>query len=173
MATSTIRSSRRAKPDGADTIVYQNKASQSPKQLTISRPKRSRRSSETDQDSIIAKRARTTNNVEPRVKAQIKNQPGVIKSNATSDVFPQRSTQNTAAVPQSNGATARQPPKHTEKAINGIKHELERLQPAAADIKDDKRKLRSQEGTRFKSELSAYFPDYDVVIGNETEETRE
>ncbi|KAF3764487.1 hypothetical protein M406DRAFT_356570, partial [Cryphonectria parasitica EP155] len=28
------------------------------------------------------------------------------------------------------------------------------------------RKLRSQEGVRYKSELSAYFPEYDEVIGN-------
>jgi hypothetical protein len=27
--------------------------------------------------------------------------------------------------------------------------------------------LRSQEATRFKSELSAYFPEYDEVIGND------
>ncbi|KAJ3484871.1 hypothetical protein NLG97_g6948 [Lecanicillium saksenae] len=32
------------------------------------------------------------------------------------------------------------------------------------------RKLRSQEATRFKSDLSAYFPDYDEVIGNEPKE---
>lgn len=65
-------------------------------------------------------------------------------------------------------------PKYVEKASNGIKHELERLQPdGAADTKSETRKLRSQEGTRFKSELASYFPDYDVVIGNEAaEETR-
>lgn len=65
-------------------------------------------------------------------------------------------------------------PKYAEKASNGIKHELERLQPdGAADTKSETRKLRSQEGTRFKSELASYFPDYDVVIGNEAaEETR-
>ncbi|ROV88808.1 hypothetical protein VSDG_08976 [Cytospora chrysosperma] len=32
------------------------------------------------------------------------------------------------------------------------------------------RKLRSQEGVRFKSELSAYFPEYDEVIGNISKE---
>jgi hypothetical protein len=63
-------------------------------------------------------------------------------------------------------------PIHAQKAINGIKHELERLQPAPIDTKDDKRKLRSQEGVKFKSELSQYFPEYDVVIGNEEEVRR-
>ncbi|KAI0021095.1 something about silencing, SAS, complex subunit 4-domain-containing protein [Xylariomycetidae sp. FL0641] len=64
--------------------------------------------------------------------------------------------------------------KHREKVINGIRHELDRLQPNAADSSSAKgqtgRKLRSQEATRFKSELSAYFPDYDEVIGNDPKE---
>ncbi|KAF5023069.1 hypothetical protein F66182_4881 [Fusarium sp. NRRL 66182] len=62
--------------------------------------------------------------------------------------------------------------KHQSKVINGIKHELDRLQPQPSDTntKDQGRKLRSQEATRFKSELSAYFPEYDEVIGNEPKE---
>ncbi|KAK1755321.1 something about silencing, SAS, complex subunit 4-domain-containing protein [Echria macrotheca] len=60
--------------------------------------------------------------------------------------------------------------KHKEKVVNGLKHELNRLQPSLVDTKDQGRKLRSQEATRFKSELSAYFPDYDEVIGNEPKE---
>ncbi|POS75682.1 hypothetical protein DHEL01_v205917 [Diaporthe helianthi] len=59
--------------------------------------------------------------------------------------------------------------KHREKVVNGIKHELDRLQPSSADVAASSgqgRKLRSQEGVRFKSELSAYFPEYDEVIGN-------
>ncbi|KAH7313520.1 something about silencing, SAS, complex subunit 4-domain-containing protein [Stachybotrys elegans] len=61
--------------------------------------------------------------------------------------------------------------KHQAKVINGIKHELDRLQPQPADTsKEQGRKLRSQEATRFKSELSAYFPDYDEVIGNDPKE---
>ncbi|OLN81759.1 hypothetical protein CCHL11_06923 [Colletotrichum chlorophyti] len=62
--------------------------------------------------------------------------------------------------------------KHQEKVINGIKHELDRLQPRDVDThtKEGGRKLRSQEATRFKSELSAYFPEYDEVIGNEPRE---
>jgi len=43
-----------------------------------------------------------------------------------------------------------------------------------ADINkvDEKRSLRSAEGSRFKSELSTYFPDYDEVIGNDPKEER-
>jgi len=62
--------------------------------------------------------------------------------------------------------------KHQEKVINGIKHELHRLQPSDADTREQGRKLRSQEASRFKSELSAYFPDYDEVIGNDPKEER-
>lgn len=60
--------------------------------------------------------------------------------------------------------------KHKEKVANGLKHELNRLQVGSAVIKDQGRKLRSQETTRFKSDLSAYFPDYDEVIGNDPKE---
>ncbi|KAI0882218.1 something about silencing, SAS, complex subunit 4-domain-containing protein [Annulohypoxylon maeteangense] len=76
----------------------------------------------------------------------------------------------------SKTATAIEPPlkKHKAKAINGIRHELDKLQPSAADTSSARerpgRKLRSQEATRFKSELSAYFPDYDEVIGNDPKE---
>lgn len=64
--------------------------------------------------------------------------------------------------------------KHREKVVNGIKHELDRLQPSSADMasKTQGRKLRSQEGVRYKSELSAYFPEYDEVIGNIPKEHR-
>lgn len=33
-----------------------------------------------------------------------------------------------------------------------------------------KRKLRSQESSRFKSQLSIYFPEYDEVVGNKPKE---
>lgn len=60
--------------------------------------------------------------------------------------------------------------KHQSKVKNGILHELDSLQPATADTKPAGRKLRSQESSRFKSELSAYFPEYDEIIGNEPKE---
>ena len=62
--------------------------------------------------------------------------------------------------------------KHQDKVANVLKHELDRLQPAPAETKDQGRELRSQKATRFKSELSAYFPDYDEVIGNDPKEQR-
>lgn len=64
--------------------------------------------------------------------------------------------------------------KHREKVVNGIKHELDRLQPIKTDTASTSqgRKLRSQEGVRYKSELSAYFPEYDEVIGNIPKEQR-
>jgi hypothetical protein len=77
--------------------------------------------------------------------------------------------------PQSQTPAPTQDPnltKHQAKVINGIKHELDRLQPQPEDTKERGRKLRSQEATRFKSELSAYFPDYDEVIGNDPKEQR-
>ncbi|GKT41795.1 uncharacterized protein ColSpa_01976 [Colletotrichum spaethianum] len=74
--------------------------------------------------------------------------------------------------PAPANGNAAQLTKHQEKVINGIKHELDRLQPRDVDThtKEGGRKLRSQEATRFKSELSAYFPEYDEVIGNEPKE---
>lgn len=63
--------------------------------------------------------------------------------------------------------------KHQAKVINGIKHELDRLHPQhPVAPREQGRKLRSQEATRFKSDLSAYFPDYDEVIGNDPKEQR-
>ncbi|KAH8679825.1 something about silencing, SAS, complex subunit 4-domain-containing protein [Tricladium varicosporioides] len=100
----------------------------------------------------------------------------VIKSNASTDFAP--ALQRCASPPkQAESATQtveppqpKKPTDHHQKVVNGIKHELDRLQPNAVDLKDDKRKLRSQEGARFKSELSFYFPEYDEIIGNEPKE---
>ncbi|KAK3336056.1 something about silencing, SAS, complex subunit 4-domain-containing protein [Cercophora scortea] len=92
------------------------------------------------------------------------------RSTGTSTSTGTRATTNTAATT----ATSTQVPagltKHKEKVVNGLKHELNRLQPIPVEVKDQGRKLRSQEASRFKSELSAYFPDYDEVIGNDPKE---
>lgn len=37
---------------------------------------------------------------------------------------------------------------------------------------DGKRKLRSEQGAHYKSELAAYFNEYDEVIGNVVKESR-
>lgn len=87
-----------------------------------------------------------------------------------------RPQEHTSSV--SKTASHAQPPvtEYHEKVVNGIEHEIDRLQPSAADNSSAKgstgRKLRSQEATRFKSELAAYFPDYDEVIGNDPKEQR-
>ncbi|KAI3324485.1 hypothetical protein HD806DRAFT_492745 [Xylariaceae sp. AK1471] len=82
----------------------------------------------------------------------------------SSTQLPPHST--TTATSKEHGLT-----RHQEKVINGIRHELDRLQPNVVDTSSASgppgRKLRSQEATRFKSELSAYFPEYDEVIGND------
>lgn len=67
---------------------------------------------------------------------------------------------------------ARNISKNQSKIVNGMKHELDRLKPKPNDTKTEGRKLRSQEATKFKSELAAYFPDYDEVIGNEEKQQR-
>lgn len=77
------------------------------------------------------------------------------------------------ATSASNKPTNTNLPRHKGKVANGLKHELDRLQPAEAVAKEQGRKLRSQEATRFKSDLSAYFPDYDEVVGNDPKEHRE
>ncbi|KJR83140.1 uncharacterized protein SPSK_03989 [Sporothrix schenckii 1099-18] len=81
------------------------------------------------------------------------------------------------SVPKPASQLATKPPK--EKAVNGFKQELKALQVSTAEAeavaatrgpREGGRKLRSQEATRFKSDLAAYFPDYDEVIGNEPKE---
>lgn len=74
---------------------------------------------------------------------------------ATSDQF--------APPPQESHSN---PSKHQSKVKSGILHELDRLEPSTAEAQPQGRKLRSQETSRFKSDLSAYFPEYDEIIGN-------
>jgi hypothetical protein len=101
------------------------------------------------------------------------NKPPPLLPPLPTTIFP---AAGTAAEPAKQLKTAQKPTTiHQKKVYNGIRHELDRLQPNAADAglaKEPGRKLRSQEATRFKSELSAYFPDYDEVIGNDAKEHR-
>ncbi|RGP79602.1 hypothetical protein FLONG3_2350 [Fusarium longipes] len=87
---------------------------------------------------------------------------------ATTPSIPPPPTDNATPKPKQEQTLTQ----HQSKVINGLKHELDRLQPQPSDAntKEQGRKLRSQEATRFKSELSAYFSDYDEVIGNEPKE---
>lgn len=147
----------------------------------IGRKKRPRESTENEDQSIIAKKARIAIEIHP--KAQPKPKSLVIthhlQANADLEILPQRQatpppppTQTIPTQTEPSPTAAQKLTTHHQKVANGIRHELNRLQPNTADLKDEKRKLRSQEGTRFKSELAAYFPEYDEVIGNEPKEDR-
>src|ERR1700710_2810188 len=134
----------------------------------IGRKKRPRESNDSEEQAIGKKKARIAVEILSQPKPLAKTRSLVIKPNANSGVVTQRS----ASPPPKQSAKATHteaplPPRkttnHHEKVVNGIKHELDRLGPHKVDLKDEKRKLRSQEGTRFKSELSAYFPEYDEV----------
>lgn len=175
MASTLTRSSRRA--GGAATrselAPHQNNAHNRQSPANATRLKRPRDSSDNDPEVIKLKKPRITIDLETRPKAQPKKRSLVIATDAKSKAVTvaQRSTPKNATT-QTATAKARGSSKYAEKVANGVRHELDRLQPSEADKKDEKRTLRSQEGQRFKSELSAYFPDYDIVIGNEPEETR-
>jgi hypothetical protein len=97
--------------------------------------------------------------------------PPAARAKATTVTSPNTPTQR-APPAKTENAEAAALTKHQEKVANGLKHELNRLQPNAVDTKEPGRKLRSQESVRHKSELSNYFPDYDEVIGNEPKEQR-
>ncbi|KAL2154399.1 hypothetical protein VTH82DRAFT_3075 [Thermothelomyces myriococcoides] len=160
------------------------------------RPKRQLDPSEREIDNVVAKKARFATGISVEIPARPSHHARIAK-NAVTDAkhtppkpaaaaaAPKAPTTHRAP-PANNGTrpaapTRTQqhqqqqqqpvPPKHREKVANGLKHELNRLQPSAADTKEQGRKLRSQEATRFKSELSAYFPEYDEVIGNDPKET--
>lgn len=157
--------------DGAHQLVSDSK----PKK-TLKRPRRL--SDGEKHDRFGLKKQRFAIEVDARPRAQPRKSPGAAAAAVKTAKIPAKSTgalaQRTAGDKEEGSRDAtRQLPKYAEKASNGIKHELERLQPDRKDTKSETRKLRSQEGTRFKSELASYFPDYDVVIGNEAaEETR-
>jgi hypothetical protein len=156
------------------------------------RPKRQLDAADRDRDfdSIVAKKARFTTGIAVEIPARPSLHARFVKDAADAKPAPAPAPPKPAVAapkappshraPPANGpktspASAQQQPaltKHQEKVANGLKHELNRLKPNAADTKDQGRKLRSQEATRFKSELSAYFPEYDEVIGNDPKETR-
>ena len=140
---------------------------------------------------VLVNRQRSTTQPVQIASSQKPDRPSRIATNPFPPVPPPTSTSAptppSTSVPVPTTAPPPLPPttatnkdhgltRHQEKVINGIRHELGRLQPSAADsssaIGPSGRKLRSQEATRFKSELSAYFPEYDEVIGNDPKEQR-
>lgn len=186
MASNSLRSSKR--PEGISTRTRRKGIVTTPPSkdslhntqhlANIGRKKRARDDIDDQEAAISNKKAKIAIEIPPKPKV-LHRRPTVIKSNAPS-VFLQRSPTTPPIQPAKivevspPPEPSRKPTKstnHREKVVNGIKHELDRLGPTAkeVDLKDEKRKLRS-EGTRFKSELSAYFPEYDVKIGNDPEE---
>ncbi|ELR10015.1 hypothetical protein VC83_06419 [Pseudogymnoascus destructans] len=140
-----------------------------PPKKTLKRP---RRLSEAEQqhDHFGLKKSRFARiEVDARPRAQPR-KLAVAKPAKTAAAKPEAAAAQRQIRNKEEGTEERVLPKYAEKASNGIKHELERLQPDGKDTMSETRKLRSQEGTRFKSELASYFPDYDVVIGNEAAE---
>jgi hypothetical protein len=162
------------------------------------RPKRQLDASDREFDPVVAKKARFTTGIAVEIPARSSYHARFAKETTDADAKPApRAPKPAIAAPNNPPTSHRAPPakgpksapaartqhqqqqeqqptltKHQEKVANGLKHELDRLQPNAADTKEQGRKLRSQEATRFKSELSAYFPEYDEVIGNDPKETR-
>ena len=186
MASQSLRSSR--KIDGHTTrssardnsaVPLANGSSHTTQQLSNIRKKRSRDRDSADEEdhNIPAKKSRISVEIPSKVKAAPSTRSIVIASPQSLPSPPpdskQRTTKSKANQTQTE-TTSRTI--HHQKLSNGIKHELDRLQPKQEDLKaaaDQKRSLRSQEGSRFKSELSAYFPEYDEIIGNDPKEERE
>ncbi|KAI1342820.1 something about silencing, SAS, complex subunit 4-domain-containing protein [Xylariaceae sp. FL0016] len=193
MATSTRRAEGYQRPQHQHSRRASHQTSdakQSPQMQMIathahpqSRMKRPLDPIDHNHDPLKSKRARITVEILSRKSITVKPQlPAVSPPSAialSSTPAPQQpppppppsnNTETSTTAPDTDyGIT-----KHKETVITGIQHELDRLQPSAADASSAKesgrRKLRSQEATRFKSELSAYFPDYDEVIGNDPKE---
>ncbi|KAK2600038.1 hypothetical protein QQS21_005202 [Conoideocrella luteorostrata] len=96
--------------------------------------------------------------------------PPPVATAAGASQHPAPSAQPTNASKSKSAPDGESLTKHQAKVINGIKAELDRLQPQPMTAREQGRKLRSQEATRYKSDLSAYFPDYDEVVGNDPKE---
>lgn len=177
---------RHAAPHACATAP-QSSVHQHISRLALGRTKRGLSASSRDRDALQPKRA--------RIAVEILAKPQPITHDAVGRPPPPRGRTSGANVrspaqpatptvpnsisqqsaPRSTSATLT---KHQQKVRKGIQHELSRLQPGKEEAKEEAkkpsgRKLRSQEATRFKSELSAYFPDYDEVVGNEPKEQRE
>lgn len=185
MASLSTRSSRRSEGLTTRSSTRNNVIAPLPgnqhqqQQSNIGRKKRARESTERDDDAAFArKKARIAIEINslpkphPKTRSLVISRPDERPPQQQRAETPQRDESEKIPIAPPSPPSIK-PTNHHEKVVNGIKHELDRLQPNAADLKDEKRKLRSQEGTRFKSELSAYFPEYDEVIGNEPREERE
>jgi hypothetical protein len=183
MASISLRSSRRSeglttRSSARNNVAVIGSNHNKQQQSNIGRKKRPRDSLDHDDHPGNAKRTRIAVEILSTPKTQPRPRSIVIQAD-TNAVVPKPTSLRAASESPASKRTQlqpqpppRKPTNHHEKVVNGIKHELDRLHPSEADLKVDKRKLRSQEGTRFKSELSQYFPEYDEIIGNEPKEDR-
>src|SRR5271167_3416763 len=135
MASPSTRSSRRTGRllTRSELTLQQNNAQNRQTVPNPSRRKRPRDSSDHIEDIISPKKPRIAIEIESRPKAQVKKreiQSLVIASDATSGVLQQRSIHihNTTRT----ASEARIPTKYAEKVANGVRHELDRLQPSEA-----------------------------------------
>lgn len=201
MASTSLRSSRSRRPGLATRSSTRNNVAVrpgsdkdknayiTPQLANIGRKKRPRDDGLHEDLPLKAKRSKIAIEIlqqqqqQPKAKPQPQTRSLAVKSrsntNTRSDVAPLRSAPEQPEKSVTTTTTApepapepQKPTKHHLKVANGIRHEIDKLQPNPADLQCETRKLRSQEGTRFKSELSAYFPEYDEVIGNEPKEER-
>ena len=184
MASTLTRSTRRSEPglttrSGTRNNVALNQGNhKNNKKIQSNIGKKRPRDAADHEDLLITtKKAHIAIEITSRPRAQSKPQSVVIKNATEADAAaragsPPPKKAKHATQPEPTPSPPK-PTNHHQKVVNGIKHELDRLQPNSEDLKAEKRKLRSQEGQRFKSELSAYFPEYDEIIGNEPKEDRE
>jgi len=149
-------------------------------QLSNIRKKRSRESADEAELSLNIKKAKFTVEIPSKAKA-----PAIQSVVVNGDAIHHPRSSPIPDLKRKQAKTTQTqlvstPPRtnHQQKVVNGIRHELDRLGPKVEDLKaaekkEQKRSLRSQEGSRFKSDLSTYFPEYDEVIGNDPKEERE
>lgn len=167
--------------DAATTIIHHTSPNHANQRSN--RRKHARETSDRSDDLIIdVKRAklevksspiRHENPIRNRVVATAKN--GVVLSSAgessprkTRELLhadSQHPTQNSAKTNGVNGKRERSNISYSDKQVIA--------QSANGGKGDGKRKLRSEEGAHYKSELSAYFNEYDEVIGNVAKESRQ
>jgi hypothetical protein len=135
------------------------------------KPRSQPRATTTTQPQPTAKTSLQPDTQKPSPQVSRHDPPPTVE--AKPDAKP-RTSSTASHASRGTGSAAPPVPKHRAAAKKSIQHELDRLQPSNSDSKENPggRKLRSQEATRFKSELSAYFLDYDEVIGNDPKEQR-
>ena len=140
--------------------------------------KRTRRQANAEVTSAPSKRRKIENKEQAPAVEQAPAKTQALKAPARQILKTYTSTRSRSASAQPATARSEGPSSDTQKTVsqskvaNGLQHELERLGPAPANLsgkdgKDGKRKLRSEGRAKFKSELGVYFPEYEVIMGNE------